>query len=142
MDKASKTLDPPINPTPRPCFRVTCRSVPCVMWEAVPDVEWTPVEGYYVTRWLTGLTGLWSTHAEVEGVVLKATWHRGSKSSIVNAPLGEPGPTPLYVALPSAWGSLDGDRIWALETGSPSLGELCEGNLDMKARLLGTLIAT
>jgi len=37
----------------------------------------------------------------------------GSKSSVVNDPLGEPGRTLLYVGLPSAWGSVDGDRIFS-----------------------------
>jgi hypothetical protein len=57
------------------------------------------------------LIGLWFTQAKVEGIVLKATWHRGSDSSIANDPLGEPGLTPLYVDLPSAWGSVDGDLM-------------------------------
>jgi len=58
------------------------------------------VEGYYVT---SCLTRLWSTQAKVEGNVRKATWHSGSNSSIVNEPTGEPGRTPIYVGLPSAW---------------------------------------
>jgi hypothetical protein len=60
----------------------------------------------YDTCWLTRL---WSTQAKVDGIVLKAAWHWGSDSSVVNNPLGEPGRTPLYVGLPSAWGSVDGD---------------------------------
>ena len=47
-------------------------------------------EGYYDTRWLTGL---WSTQAKVEGIVLKAAWNWGSGSSVLNNPLGEPGHT-------------------------------------------------
>ena len=66
-----------------------------------------PVEGYYDTRWLTGL---WSTQTKMEG---KAAWHWGSDSSIVNGLLVEPGHTPLYVGLLSAWGSVDGDRIFS-----------------------------
>jgi len=62
----------------------------------------------YCTRWLMGL---WSTQAKMEGIVLKAAWHWGRDSSIVNDPLGEPGRTPLYVGLPSAWGSVDGDHM-------------------------------
>jgi hypothetical protein len=65
-----------------------------------------PVEVYYDTRWLTGL---WSTRAKEEGVMLKAAWHWGSDSSVVNETLREPGRTQLYVGLPSAWGSVDGD---------------------------------
>jgi hypothetical protein len=34
------------------------------------------VEGFYDTRWLTGL---WSTQAKVEGIVPKAAWHWGSQ---------------------------------------------------------------
>ena len=66
-----------------------------------------PAEGYYVTHWLTGL---WSTEAKVEGM-LKATWHWGSYSSVANDPLGVPGRTPLYVGLPSAWGSVEMEHL-------------------------------
>ena len=52
------------------------------------------VEGYYDKCWLTEL---WSTQAKVEGIMLKAAWHWGSDSSVVNNPHGEPGHTPLYV---------------------------------------------
>jgi hypothetical protein len=67
-----------------------------------------PDEGYYDTCWLTGL---WSTQAMVEGIVLKAAWHWGSECSVVKDPLGEPGRTPLHVGLPSTWDSVDGDQI-------------------------------
>jgi len=56
------------------------------------------------------LTGLWSTQAKVEGIMLKAAWHWGNDGSVVNGPLVKPCRTPLYVGLPSAWGSVDGDR--------------------------------
>jgi len=69
-----------------------------------------PVEGYYDTGWLTGL---WSTQAKVEGIMPRAAWHWGSDSSVFNDPLGEPGCTPLYVGLPSMWGSVDGDQIFS-----------------------------
>ena len=87
----------PINPTPRPYLRVT----------------WIRTLGHVVggnrcggdtllrvitTRWLTGLS---SGQAKMEGVVLKAAWHWGSDSSVVNDPL------------PSAWSSADGDRIFS-----------------------------
>jgi hypothetical protein len=72
----------------------------------VTGVKGYPDECYYVTRWLTGL---WSTQAKMEGIVLKAAWHWGSDCSVVNDPFGEPGSTPSY-GLPSAWGSVDGDR--------------------------------
>jgi len=50
----------------------------------------------------------------VEGIVPKAAWRWGRDSSVVNDPLGEPGRTPLYVGLPSAWGSVDGDLMFFL----------------------------
>ena len=63
------------------------------------------LEVYYDTRWLTGL---WPTQAKVEGIAQKAAWRWGSYSSVVK----EPGGTPLYVGLPPAWGSVDGDRMF------------------------------
>jgi len=33
-----------------------------------------PVEDYYDPPWLTGL---WSSEAKVEGIVLRAAWHWG-----------------------------------------------------------------
>jgi len=74
------------------------------LWRAHSD------EGCYDTGWLTGL---WSTQAKVEGIVLKAAWHWGGDCSIVNDPLGEPGRTPLYVGLLSTWGSVDGDQMFS-----------------------------
>ena len=70
-----------------------------------------PVEGYYNTLWLMEL---WSTQAKVEVIVLKSAWHWGSDSGVVNNPPGEPGSTPLYVGLLSAWGSMEGDCIFCL----------------------------
>jgi hypothetical protein len=76
-----------------------------------------PDEGCFDIGWLTGL---WSTQAKVEGIVLKAAWQWGRDCSVVNDPLGEPGRTPLYVGPPSTWGSVDGDQTF-----SPSfVGEL------------------
>jgi hypothetical protein len=72
------------------------------MWEVVTGMEGYPDEGYYDTRWLTGL---WSTQTKVEGIVLKAAWHWGSDCSVENDPFGEPGCTP------STWGFVDGDQI-------------------------------
>jgi len=43
------------------------------------------------TRWLTGL---WSTQAKVEGIVLEAACHWGSDDIVLNDPLGGPGRTP------------------------------------------------
>ena len=44
---------------------------------------------------------------EVSGAVRPLLWSLGVKG--LNDPLGEPGHTPLYVGLLSAWGSVDGD---------------------------------
>jgi len=72
-------------------------------------VEGTPAEGYYDICWLTGL---WCTQAKVEGIVLNSAWQWGSSSSVVNDPLGEPPRTLLYIGLPSALGSVDGDHTF------------------------------
>jgi hypothetical protein len=72
------------------------------LWRAYPE------EGCHNTNWLVGL---WSTQAKVEDIVLRAAWHLGGDCRVVNDPLGEPGFTPLYVGLPSTWGSVDGDQI-------------------------------
>jgi hypothetical protein len=72
------------------------------MWRVYPD--------WYNTRWLMGL---WSTQAKVEGIVLKAAWHWGRACSVINDPLRETGCTPLYVGLPSTWGSVDSDQIFS-----------------------------
>jgi hypothetical protein len=57
----------------------------------------------------------------MEGIVLKAAWHWGSDSSIVNDPPGEPG---RALFIPSTWGSVDGDRMF-----SPHfVGELLTGD--------------
>jgi len=45
--------------------------------------------------------------------VPRAAWHWGNDSCIVNDPLVEPGRTPIYVDLPFAWGSVDGDKIFS-----------------------------
>jgi hypothetical protein len=42
------------------------------------------------------------------------TWHWCTDSIVVNDPLGETGLIPLYVGLPSAWGSMDGDLMFFL----------------------------
>jgi hypothetical protein len=70
-----------------------------------------PVEGCHCTQWLTGL---WSTQAKVEGIMLKTAWHWGTDSSVNNNPLWEQGSTPLYVGLLSVWDSVDGDLMFSL----------------------------
>jgi len=57
--------------------------------------------------------GLWSTQAKVEGIVLKTTWHWGRNCNVVNNPLGESRRTPVYVGLPSTWGSVDSDQMFS-----------------------------
>ena len=74
------------------------------MWRTYPD------EDCYDTRWLMEL---WSTKAKVEVIVLKVVWHWGRDCSVVNDPLGEPGCTPLFVSLPSMWGSMDGEQMFS-----------------------------
>ena len=49
---------------------------------------------------------------KVEGIMLKAAWHLGSDSSVLNTPLGELGRTPLYVGFLSVWGSMRSDRMF------------------------------
>jgi hypothetical protein len=59
--------------------------------------------------------------------VLKAAWYWGRDSSVVNDPLWEPGRTPQYVGLPSAWGSVDGDCVFPPFLGQdPELGTLTD----------------
>jgi hypothetical protein len=57
--------------------------------------------------------GLWSTQTKVEGIMLKAAWHWGSESSIIDDPLGEPDHTLLYVGLQSSWGSVNIDLTFS-----------------------------
>jgi hypothetical protein len=73
------------------------------LWRVYPD------GGCYDSRWLTRL---WSTAAKVEGIVLRAAWHWGRDSRVVDDPLVEAGRTPLYVGLPPVWGSMDGDLMF------------------------------
>jgi len=68
-----------------------------------------PIWDHYDTHWLKGL---WFTQGKVEGIEPRVAWHWGRDSSAINNPLGEPGRTPLYVGLPSAWGSLGGDLMF------------------------------
>jgi hypothetical protein len=63
-----------------------------------------PVECYYDTCWLTRL---WSSHAKVESIMLKAARHWSSNSSVINDPLGETKPHRL-VCTPSVFVGLCG----------------------------------
>ena len=45
---------------------------------------------------------------------LKAAWHWGRKCCVINEPLGEQGRTPLYVGLPSMWGSVYVDQFFSV----------------------------
>jgi hypothetical protein len=80
-----------------------------------------------VTTTHTLANGNWSTQAKVEGIVLIAARHLGSDSSAVNDPLGEPGHTPLYAGLQSAWDSVVGDRMFSPYAWEGSLTGGCEG---------------
>jgi len=75
------------------------------MWEAVTNLEATQCGGLLRQTLANGAR-------VVEGIVLKAAWHWDANSSVVNDPLGEPSRSPLYVGLPSAWGSVDGDCMF------------------------------
>jgi len=101
-------LMPSTNPTPHPFLGVVWI---CTTGHMGSGNMWSgyPVEGYYDTCWLTGL---WSTQTKVEGIVLKAVWHWGNDSSVVNNPFGEPCHTPLYVGLLSTWASVDSDSMF------------------------------
>jgi len=47
----------------------------------------------------------------VAGIVLQAAWHWDRNSNVISDPLGEPGSTPLYAGLPSAWGCMESDHM-------------------------------
>ena len=83
-------------------------TLPWVTWEAETVVESIL---WWGLLWHTLTNGALSTQAKVEGIVPRAAWHWGRESSVINDPLGEPGHTPLYVGLPFAWGSMDGDLM-------------------------------
>jgi hypothetical protein len=104
-------VQPPINPTPRPYLRVIwIRTLPWVTWEAVTGMEGTPCRG--LLRHMPANRALnYPSHGGkycADGCMAL-----GRNSCVVNDPLGEPGHTQLYVGLPSAWGSVDGDRIFS-----------------------------
>jgi len=65
--------------------------------------------GCYDTCWLTGL---WSTQTKVEGIVPRAPWHWVEIAVLLTIPLGKQAALPLYVGLPSAWDSLNGELIF------------------------------
>jgi hypothetical protein len=46
-------------------------------------------------------------------IMLKAAWHWGRNSSVVNDSLVEPDHTPLYVGPLSTWGSVDSDHMFS-----------------------------
>ena len=86
------------------------------MWRLYPD------GGCYDTCWLTGL---WFTQAKVEGIVPKSARQGGRDKTIINDPLGEPGPTPLYVVLPCEWGPVDSDFMFFPIHRRLILGDYC-----------------
>jgi len=45
--------------------------------------------------------------------VLRAAWHWGRDSRVLNDPLKEPGSNHLFVGLPSAWSSVDGESVFS-----------------------------
>jgi hypothetical protein len=59
--------------------------------------------------------------------MLKAAWHWGSDSNVINDPLGEQGDTPLYVGLLSTWGSMNNDlTFFSYFGGRLFLGDSCK----------------
>jgi len=85
------------------------------------------------------LTRFWSTQTIVESIVLKAAWHWGSDSNVVNDPFGEPDHTPLYVGLLSVWGCVDCDRMFSpYFMGRLLLGDTDRYKLIKKPLALGT----
>ena len=58
-------------------------TLPWVTWKVLTGVEEYSDKGYYDTHWQTGL---WSTQAKVEGIVLKAAWQWGSDCSVISDP--------------------------------------------------------
>ena len=84
-------------------------TLPWVTWEAVTGVEGIPRWGWLGQTLANGAL-VYPSHPK--GIVPRAAWHWGRDSSVVNDPLGEPGRTPFYVGLPSAWGSVDGDLMF------------------------------
>jgi len=59
-----------------------------------------------------------------------------SDSSVINLPVGEPGRTPLCVGLPSAWDSMDSDRIFSPISWEDSTGDSNKYKLKNKALVL------
>jgi hypothetical protein len=79
----------------------------------------TGVEGVHCRGLLQHrLTGLWSTKAKVDGIMLKAARHWGSSSSVINNTLGKSGRNPLCVGLPSAWSSVEVTAVFRVSWGS------------------------
>ena len=104
-------VQPPINSTPRPYLRVIwIRTLPWLTWEAVTGVERTPCRGL-LRHMLANRALVYPSQGRRCGA--EDCMALGSNSCVVNDPLGEPVHTPLYVGLPSAWGSVDGDRIFS-----------------------------
>jgi len=101
-------IQPPINPTPRPYLRFMLIHTSLYLGHVGGGNR---CGGYTLMRVTTTcwLTGLWSTKAKVGGIVLKAAWHWGSDSSVVNNPLWGTRPHPI-VRRPSVHMGLRGGR--------------------------------
>jgi hypothetical protein len=84
-------------------------TLPWVTWEAVTGVESIPCCGLL---WHTQANGALVYPSHGGRYRAEAAWHWGSDSIVVDDPLGEPGRTPFYVGLPSAWASVDDDYIF------------------------------
>ena len=84
-------------------------TLPWVTWEAVTVVEGIP---WWGLLWHTGYWG--SGLPKPRWKVLCRRLHgTGIETAVsLTIPLGEPGRTPQYVGLLSAWGSMDGDLMF------------------------------
>jgi hypothetical protein len=108
------------NPSSVPQSYVDLHStLPRVTWEAVTGVEGAPCWGLRHTLAKEAL------QVKVDdGIVSRVPCHWGSNSSVVNNPPGDPDRTPLYVGLPSTWGSVDSDYVFPAFRGRAHFGGL------------------
>jgi len=100
---------PPTNPPPpNPYLSVMRRSVPWVTWKLVRGVEGSPCRGLLRCT----LANIALAYPSQGGRCAEMHW--GSNNSVVKDLLEEPGHTQLHVGLLSAWGTVDGDRMFSL----------------------------
>jgi len=90
------------------------------MWEVVTGVDVKPCRGLLLHT---------LANRALEGSVLKAICHWGSNGNVTNNAPGNIGRTPLYVGLPSVWGSMGGNCFpcvsWESSLSGDSKGYEC-----------------